>query len=159
MTQDNHAAECYVELIRTQDSAVVPFRAHGDGDSGFDLCAAGLELDYVIQPLSRVIIDTGWRISIQHGWEGQVRPRSGNALNKGLTVLNTPGTVDSSYDGALGVILFNSSNFPIRITNGMKIAQIVFQRVPSVDLKVVQTFSKGATSRGSNGYGSSGTHV
>lgn len=156
MTQDNHLAECRVEYIRTSPSAIFPTRAHGDGDSGFDVCSD--DEDFYLQPGHRRLVQTGWRINVQHAWEGQVRSRSGNALNRGLMVLNSPGTIDSSYTGGLGVILFNTGNMPIHITKGMKVAQIVFQRIESVESVEVTEFTVGKTARGERGYGSTGSH-
>lgn len=155
MTQDGHHAECRVEFVRTSPTAIMPNRAHGDGDSGFDVCADG---EFFLQPGHRQLIPTGWKINVQHGWEGQVRSRSGNALNKGLIVLNSPGTIDSSYTGPLGVILFNSGSMPVSITVGMKIAQIVFQRIESVEVVEVSKFTVESTVRGEAGFGSTGTH-
>ena len=100
------------------------------GSSGLDLHS---DLDCVIKPKERMLVKTGIYISIpNNNYEAQVRPRSGNALNKGLTILNTPGTIDSDYRGEIGVILYNTSESDIIINLGDKIAQLVFMRIEKV---------------------------
>jgi dUTP pyrophosphatase len=107
-----------------------------------------------IRPLERVLIKTGLFLEMEIGMECQVRPRSGLALKQGLTVLNTPGTVDADYRGELGVILINLSNKEVFIENGERIAQLVFAKIDSVDWLEVQ--STEITDRGSGGFGSTG---
>ena len=94
-------------------------------------------------------------MELEEGWEAQIRPRSGNALKKGLTVLNTPGTIDSLYRGIVGVILYNAGESPISISKGDKIAQMVIQRVPDVELEFVDSIER-ETERGVDGFGSTG---
>lgn len=133
----------------------LPEYAH-PGDSGLDI-RANLEEAVILNPLERKLIPTGIYMGIPAGYEVQVRPRSGMALKRGLTVLNTPGTVDSSYTGEIGVIIINLSNEVQHILPGEKIAQLVVMKVEKADLDL--TFSMDeldATERGANGYGSTG---
>ena len=145
-------ADCNVQLIFCHPDARMPTRAHYN-DSGWDLYSVE---ETIIQPLQRHVIDTGLKISIQDGWEGQIRPRSGNAAKHGITVLNTPGTVDASYSGEVRVILYNTNSMPVTIRAGDRIAQIVFQKIPTVSFSLVTEFSK-KTDRGEGGFGSTGT--
>lgn len=121
--------------------------------AGMDLRANTTE-NVSLKPLERVLIKTGLFLEIPHGYEAQVRPRSGLALKKGLTVLNTPGTIDADYRGEVGVILVNLSNEIVNIEPGERIAQIVFAKVEQADLIEVETLSE--TSRGAGGFGSTG---
>ena len=133
----------------------LPEYAH-PGDSGLDI-RANLEEAVILNPLERKLIPTGIYMGIPAGYEVQVRPRSGMALKRGLTVLNTPGTVDSSYTGEIGVIIINLSNEVQHILPGEKIAQLVVMKVEKADIDL--TFSMDeldATERGANGYGSTG---
>jgi len=100
------------------------------------------------------LIKTGLFLEMETGIECQVRPRSGLALKQGLTVLNTPGTVDADYRGEIGVILINLSNKEVFVENGDRIAQLVFSKVESIDWDRVE--STGKTERGSGGFGSTG---
>jgi dUTP pyrophosphatase len=121
-------------------------------DSGFDLYSTA---DLELKPFDRVLVPTGLRFDIPDGTEIQVRPKSGLALKQGLTVLNTPGTVDSGYNGEIKVIIFNSSNLPVSIIKGMKIAQAVLCPVINgkwVDLVKVSNIED--KDRGDNGFGS-----
>jgi dUTP pyrophosphatase len=123
-------------------------------DSGFDLYST---IDFELKPFERVLVPTGLRFDIPDGTEIQVRPKSGLALKQGLTVLNTPGTVDSGYNGEIKVIIFNSSNLPVSIVKGMKIAQAVLCPVINgkwVDLVKVSNIED--KDRGDNGFGSTG---
>jgi len=123
-------------------------------DSGFDLYSTE---DFELKPFDRVLVPTGLRFDIPDGTEIQVRPKSGLALKQGLTVLNTPGTVDSGYNGEIKVIIFNSSNLPVSIVKGMKIAQAVLCPVINgkwVDLVKVSNIEE--KDRGDNGFGSTG---
>ena len=123
-------------------------------DSGFDLYSTE---DIELKPFDRALVPTGLRFDIPDGTEIQVRPKSGLALKQGLTVLNTPGTIDSGYNGEIKVIIFNSSNLPVSIVKGMKIAQAVFCPVINgkwVDLIKVNSVED--KDRGDNGFGSTG---
>lgn len=130
----------------------LPEYAH-PGDSGLDI-RANLEEAIILQPLERKLIPTGIYLGIPEGYEVQVRPRSGIALNRGLTVLNTPGTIDSSFVGEIGVIIINLSSEVQHILPGEKIAQLVVMKVEKADVQLA--FSLDETDRGANGYGSTG---
>lgn len=123
------------------------------GSAGFDLPAA-LDTPVTLEPGDRHLIPTGLQLEIPLGWEAQVRPRSGLALRHGLTVLNSPGTIDSDYRGEVGVILVNLGQKPVTLSRGERIAQLVFGRVEEVEWEVVETL--GASRRGQGGFGSSG---
>ena len=124
------------------------------------LLSAGMDLRAVIiEPitlgsLDRVIIKTGLFIALPGGYEAQVRPRSGLAAKKGVTVLNAPGTIDADYRGEIGVILVNLSKEDFTIENGDRIAQLVIAKYERADWNVVNELSE--TSRGSGGFGSTG---
>jgi dUTP pyrophosphatase len=124
-----------------------------DGASGADICAL-LEEDLVLAPGARALIPTGLRMEIPPGLEGQVRPRSGLAARSGVTVLNTPGTIDSDYRGEIKVILANLGEEEFRIRSGDRIAQIVFSPVVRVSFDREERISD--TARGSGGFGSTG---
>lgn len=121
--------------------------------AGFDL-RARLDRPLVVQSLQRCLIPTGVRLEMPPFIEAQIRPRSGLAIKHGITVLNSPGTIDADYRGEVGVILFNSSNTPFTIQPGDRIAQMVFSYLPPVCLVPVEELS--ATERGEGGYGSTG---
>ncbi len=122
------------------------------GASGRDLHAL-LSEPVTIEPLGRVLIPTGISLEIPQGYEAQIRPRSGLALKHGVTVLNSPGTIDSDYRGEVGVILVNLSSSPFTVNNGDRIAQMVFCRVVH---PCIEESSLSVTSRGSGGFGSTG---
>jgi dUTP pyrophosphatase len=121
--------------------------------AGVDL-RANLETAITLKPLERVLVRTGLFLEIPEGFEAQVRPRSGLALKKGITVLNSPGTVDADYRGEVGVILINLSNEEFVIENGERIAQLVFAKVEQADWINVDILSE--TARGEGGFGSTG---
>lgn len=121
--------------------------------AGMDLQAAISE-SFVLQPLERRIVGTGLAMAIPAGWEGQVRPRSGLAGKRGITIINTPGTVDADYRGELRVALVNLSNEPQTIEPLERIAQIVFAQHGTATLELVADLD--ATDRGEGGYGSTG---
>ena len=123
------------------------------GASGMDI-RANLETTIVIQSLDRVLIKTGLFLEMENGLECQVRPRSGLALKKGLSVLNTPGTIDADYRGEIGVILVNLSNLEVSIEDGERIAQLVFCSVEKVSLTEVAVLND--SERGVGGFGSTG---
>lgn len=128
------------------------------GDSGFDLMASLPEgATITIQPLKRALIPTGLHFQIPIGFELQVRPRSGLALKYGITVLNTPGTVDSGYRGEVKVILYNTGDEPFIINNGDRIAQGVIAPVQfSKTTKILRVNKLDESDRGSGGFGSTG---
>lgn len=123
------------------------------GAAGMDLHAALAE-PVVIPPRGRAMIPTGLSFAIPHGWEGQVRPRSGLAAKQGVTVLNAPGTIDSDYRGEVGVVLVNHGAEPVTIAPKDRIAQIVFARYEVAAIEEVTELD--ATGRGAGGYGSTG---
>ncbi|AHA46239.1 deoxyuridine 5'-triphosphate nucleotidohydrolase [Insectomime virus] len=124
-----------------------------NGSSGCDL-RANISEDIVLQPLERRLIPTGLSLAIPYGMEGQIRPRSGLAFNSGITVLNSPGTIDSDYRSEIGIILINLSNEPFTVKDGDRIAQIVFARVDRISWEVVDKLPE--TERGNGGFGSTG---
>ena len=121
--------------------------------SGVDLYANNPEPVH-LKPLQRALIPTGVFLEMPQGLEAQIRPRSGLALKKGLTILNTPGTIDSDYRGEIGVIVINLSGQEITITKGERICQMIFSRYETVDFINVDKLSD--TERGSGGFGHSG---
>src|SRR6056297_3329462 len=102
--------------------------------SGMDL-RASLEESIRLKPLERTLVPTGLYIELPEGYEAQIRPRSGLALKKGLTVLNTPGTIDSDYRGEIGIIVINLSNDMVEITSGERICQMVVSRIEKIELE------------------------
>ena len=128
--------------------------AYETGSSaGMDL-RANISEHVTLQPLARAIIKTGLFIELPVGYEAQVRPRSGLAAKKGITVLNSPGTIDADYRGEIGVILVNLSNEEFTIQNGERIAQMVISRHEHITWKEVDVLEE--TSRGAGGFGSTG---
>ena len=125
-----------------------------EGDSGMDV-RANIEEAITLQPLERKLIPTGIYVDLPKNTEIQVRPRSGLALKRGLTVLNTPGTVDEGYTNEIGVILINLSNEPQVIEPGERIAQLVAATVTHMELVEVSEINK-QSERGGSGYGDSG---
>jgi dUTP pyrophosphatase len=121
--------------------------------SGFDLYAAVQE-NLVLEPGKRCLVPTGFAIAMPAGLEAQIRPRSGLALKHGITCLNTPGTIDADYRGEIKVLLINLGEESFTITRNERIAQLVFQVVPEVELKQVDQLSE--TVRGAGGFGHTG---
>jgi dUTP pyrophosphatase len=126
------------------------------GAAGADLCANFPDRqDQIIAPGARALIPTGLRMAVDDGYEIQIRPRSGLALKQGLTLLNSPGTIDSDYRGAVGVIVINHSDQPVTISHGMRIAQMVVAPVIRASFTLADDLAD--TTRGSGGFGSTGT--
>ena len=121
--------------------------------AGMDL-RANIEQDIILKPLERSIIPTGLFMALPVGYEAQVRPRSGLAAKYGLTVLNSPGTIDADYRGEIGVILVNLSNADFTIKNGERVAQMVIAKHERAKWNAVQSLTE--TSRGAGGFGSTG---
>jgi len=121
--------------------------------AGMDI-RANLGESVRLNPLERRLIPTGIFLEIPHGFECQVRPRSGLALKKGITVLNSPGTIDADYRGEIGVILINLSDEAFEVENGERIAQLLFSRIEQIEFEQVENLSE--TERGSGGFGSTG---
>jgi len=130
--------------------AQLPSYAHED-DAGMDIRSAEA---LSVPPGGRALVHTGLVMELPSGYEAQVRPRSGLALKRGITVLNTPGTIDAGYRGEVGVILFNSSPEPFAVEIGDKIAQIVVS--PVTHAEIALTDDVGSTDRGEGGFGSTG---
>ena len=145
--------EVDVEVVRVGDVETPLPMYQSEDAAGLDLPAAVGE-DVVIEPGKRALIGTGWSFAIPRGFEAQVRPRSGLALRHGVTVLNTPGTVDADYRGEVKVVLANFGDEPFTVRRGDRIAQLVVAPVAKVSLTVVASLDE--TSRGGGGYGSTG---
>lgn len=142
-----------INIEKTHPDAIIPTYAY-PSDSGFDLYA--LE-SVVIKPFGREAVSTGIKVSFDEGYEIQVRPKSGLALNMGLTVLNTPGTVDQGYTGEIKVIVFNTNNNSVMIEKGMKIAQgVLCPVIQGKYVKINEVNSVGEKDRNNNGFGSTG---
>ncbi len=140
-----------IPVKRLDDSVELPTYAY-EGDAGLDLRASE---SVVLRPFERRLIGTGIAVAIPDGYAGFVQPRSGMALRQGLSMANTPGLVDSHYRGELKVCAINlDPNTEIHISRGDRIAQLVIQRVPTVDLVEVKELDE--TDRGIGGFGSSG---
>lgn len=121
--------------------------------AGLDL-RANLSSDIVLKPLERVLVPTGLFLELPKGYEAQIRPRSGLAFKHGLTVLNSPGTIDADYRGEIGVILVNLSNENFTIQNGERICQMVIATYTSVSWELVEKIDE--TNRGAGGFGHTG---
>lgn len=130
-----------------------PFYATANS-AGMDL-KANIDEPIVLEPLQRAMVPTGLYIALPEGTEAQVRPRSGLAAKHGITVLNTPGTIDADYRGEIKVILVNLSNEPFTINPGERIAQMVVARYEKVEWDAVESLDE--TARGTGGFGSTGT--
>ena len=138
--------------IVNQSSHPLPAYATA-GSSGMDI-RANLETSMQLKPLQRGLVPTGLFLEIPNGYEAQVRPRSGLAIKQGITCLNTPGTIDADYRGELKEIHINLSDQEQSIENGDRIAQLVFQQVEKVALKLVEVLAD--TERGEGGFGHTG---
>ena len=139
-----------LRVNRLNSSAILPDRAHAS-DAGLDLYSA---VNVTIPPGETRLVGTGLAIELPPGTEGQIRPRSGLALKHGVTVLNSPGTIDEGYRGELGVILINHGHAAFEVHHGMKVAQLVVQS--RLVLDVVEATQLSDTDRGSGGFGSTG---
>jgi dUTP pyrophosphatase len=139
-----------VHVKRVSPDATLPSLSH-PGDAAFDLCSV---VDYELKPGERAAIPTGLVLEIPPGFEGQVRPRSGLALKSSVTVLNTPGTIDSGYRGEVKTIMINLGSEPFMIEKGMRISQLAIRPVPDVQFLEVEELSESA--RGEGGFGSTG---
>ncbi|MHB8109836.1 MAG: dUTP diphosphatase [Syntrophorhabdaceae bacterium] len=139
-------------LIRTTEGAEIPAYATRHS-SGVDLCAF-IEAPVILAPMQRALVPTGLFLGIPDGFEAEVRPRSGIAVKHGVTVLNTPGTIDSDYRGEVKVILINLGNETFTIKKGDRIAQMVFKKLARVDFRPVVSLDD--THRGQGGFGSTG---
>ncbi|MEL6810820.1 MAG: dUTP diphosphatase [Bacteroidota bacterium] len=140
-----------IKIINKSDHKVPHYET--DASAGMDL-RAHLDEPITLKPLERAIVKTGLFIELPVGYEAQVRPRSGLAAKKGITVLNAPGTVDADYRGEIGVILVNLSQQDFVVENGERVAQLVIAKHERAQWEVVETLSE--TVRGSGGFGSTG---
>lgn len=142
-----------VEIVIDHPLAEIPTYAT-EGSSGFDLRAC-IDEPIILRKRTWKLVPVGYRVSVPYGFEIQIRPRSGLALKKGITVKNTPGTVDADYRGVLGVILYNESDEDFVIQPGERIAQAVVCPVYHAQFVVKDSLSE--TTRGEGGFGSTGT--
>jgi len=140
--------------IKKLSTEVLTPKYETSGSSGMDI-AAYIRQDIIINPGEKALIPTGFSLSVPQGYEVQIRPRSGLAAKKGVTVLNTPGTIDSDYRGEIKVILINLSKDVFYVKSGERIAQIVVCPVKQVVVEEVNELSE--TNRGVGGFGSTGT--
>jgi len=145
--------ECVIR-IRAERGASLPEYKTQDA-AGADVCAR-IDEPLVIAPGKRALIPTGLFMEIEPGFEVQVRARSGLALKQGITVLNSPGTIDADYRGEIGVLLVNHGDSPWTVTDGERIAQLIVAPVTRATFVTADALTE--TSRGSGGYGSTGTH-
>lgn len=140
-----------INIVNRSDNPLPAYAT--EGSAGMDL-RANVSETIILQPLERQLVPTGLFIELPVGYEAQVRPRSGLAINHGITCLNSPGTVDSDYRGELKVILINLSNEPQSIKHGDRIAQMVIGKVEKAALRTVQALNE--TERGEGGFGHTG---
>jgi len=149
---ENNKIEIKIEKVEGCEDLSLPISA-SKFSSGVDLLCAEAE-DTVLKPGKIKLLSTGIKIMIPEGYEGQIRPRSGLALKHGITVLNTPGTIDSDYRGIVKVILINLGEEEFIIQRGDRIAQLVIQKIFFPNFEIVETLDK--TKRGEGGFGHSG---
>jgi dUTP pyrophosphatase len=142
-----------VQLLPHADGLPLPARAT-PGAAGYDLRAAVLE-PLTLAPGARALVPTGLVFALPEGWEGQVRPRSGLAIRHGITLVNSPGTLDADYRGELMLPVINLGDAPFTITRGERLAQIVFARFEAPELEPVAGLDVD-TARGAGGFGSTG---
>jgi len=140
-----------VRRLPHHDGLPLPTRQTA-GAAGYDVCSA--EPEFSIGPLERRLVRTGLALAIPAGYEAQVRPRSGLAVKHGLTLPNSPATIDSDYRGELMIPMINLGTEPVVVPRGMRIAQLVFQRVEEVELREVAELPP--SERGAGGFGSTG---
>lgn len=149
---ENNKIEIKIEKVEGCEDLPLPISA-SKFSSGVDLLCAEAA-DTVLKPGKRKLISAGIKIMIPEGYEGQIRPRSGLSLKHGITVLNTPGTIDSDYRGIVKVILINLGEEDFKIQRGDRIAQLVIQKIFFPNFEIVETLDK--TKRGEGGFGHSG---
>lgn len=144
-----------IEVVRLPHAEGLPLPSYAtDGAAGMDLLAA-VSAPLAIPPGGRALVPTGLRIALPHGYELQVRPRSGLALKNGIMLPNSPGTIDEDYRGELGVIVLNGGDAPFVVERGMRIAQAVIAPVVRASWREVAELPD--TARGAGGFGSTGT--
>lgn len=142
-----------VNIVKLRDDAILPKYAQ-IGDAGADLFLPKQEEAKIIKPGERVLIKTGLAIELPVGFEAQVRSKSGLAINRGIFVLNSPGTVDEQYRGEIGIIIYNSDASPMTFNGGDKLAQLVIKPAYTADFNEVNNLT--TTARGTGGFGSTG---
>ena len=140
-----------VQIINKSKHALPAYAT--DLSAGMDL-RANIDAPIELQPLGRTLVPTGLFMALPAGYEAQVRPRSGLAIKKGITVLNSPGTIDAGYRGEVGVIMYNGGTEEFPIHRGDRIAQMVIAKLPDVSLVKAESLSE--TNRGAGGFGSTG---
>jgi len=146
-----------LDIMRLPHAADLPLPSYAtEGAAGLDLLAA-VDADVELKPGTRALVPCGIAIALPHGFEAQVRPRSGLALHHGITLLNAPGTIDSDYRGEIKATLINHGEAPFRVLRGMKIAQLVIARHETAELNEVRELP--ASERGEGGFGSTGLHA
>ncbi len=141
-----------VKITKIKDNAIIPAYAKA-GDAGVDLCSTE---EYELAPGERKLISTGIKIALPEGHEAQVRPRSGLAIKHGISIVNTPGTIDAGYRGEIGIILINHGQEPFKVESGMRIAQMVINQIEHAEFEEVDALDE--TERGEGGFGHSGTN-
>ncbi|MDR2222812.1 MAG: dUTP diphosphatase [Flavobacteriaceae bacterium] len=141
-----------VKIINKSQHALPHYET--TSSAGMDL-RANLDTPITIGSLERTIVPTGLFLELPEGYEAQIRPRSGLAAKKGITLLNSPGTIDADYRGEIGIILVNLSKEPFTIENGERVAQMVIAKYEQIEWKTVEVLSE--TERGAGGFGSTGT--
>jgi len=143
-----------IQILRLPHGEGVPLPKYmSHSASGMDLYAA-VDGEVILKPGERKLIPTGFKMALSEGYEAQVRPRSGLAIKNGISVLNTPGTIDEDYRGEVGVILINHGNEDFRVKRGDRIAQMVINKVEQADIEEVQSLTE--THRSSGGFGHTG---
>lgn len=152
MTQDNNIKIPLLPMEHAIGSNLPTYAT--EASAGMDLCAA-IDDEIILGPGERALIPTGLAIALPAGFEAQIRPRSGLAAKNGITVLNTPGTIDADYRGEIKVILINFGHEDFTVERGMRIAQMVVARHARVAWDVVDSLDE--TARGEGGFGSTGT--
>ena len=141
-----------LKIKKVSSNAIIP-KFMTEHSAGMDICAC-LDEPVIILPMGRNLIPTGIAVSIPKGYELQIRPRSGLAIKHGITLLNTPGTIDADYRGEIKIILINLSNENFIVNHGDRIAQIVLNKIERINFEIVETLDK--TERGAGGFGSTG---
>ena len=141
-----------VKIVNKSDNNLPAYET--SSSAGMDLRAYLPEGPITLKPMQRTLVPTGLFMEIPEGYEGQVRPRSGLAIKHGITVLNTPGTIDADYRGEVKIILINLSDTDFVINSGERVAQIVFAKCEQMDVLSVETLSE--TERGAGGFGHTG---
>jgi len=144
------AEKLKVKIKKVSESAIIPCYAH-DGDAGVDLYS---DEDSILKPGERKLVKTGIKLALPYGYEAQVRPKSGLALNHGISLCNSVGTIDSGYRGEVCVIVINHGSEEFNVKKSTKIAQIVFNKVEQAEFQEVKELDE--TKRNQGGFGSTG---